>query len=250
MVNVVVRVRALDSAMHSGMFGGAAPDALLALIRMLATLRDARGDTTIDGLQHDGCWSGIDYPADTFRADAHVLDGVDVIGSGRPQDMLWARPAVTVLGMDCPPVVGSAAAVPPEARARINLRIPPGITASEGRDKLIAQLRSAAPWNVRVDVEVEADGEPFTAGTGGPAYAAMRAALGEAFGRPPTTEGQGGSIPLCNVLSATYPDAEIMMIGVEEPRCLIHAPNESVDPAELERIALSEALFLRSYGSR
>ena len=250
MVNVVVRVRALDSAMHSGMFGGAAPDALFALIRMLATLRDAQGDTTIDGLQGDGSWSGIDYPVETFRADAHVLDGVDVIGSGRPQDMLWARPAVTVLGMDCPPVVGSAAAVPPEARARINLRIPPGITAAEARDKLVAQLRSAAPWNVRVDVEVEADGEPFTADTGGPAYVAMRAALGEAFGRPPTTEGQGGSIPLCNVLHATYPDAEIMMIGVEEPRCLIHAPNESVDPAELERIALSEALFLRSYRSR
>ena len=83
--------------------------------------------------------------------------------------------------------------------------------------------------------------------SGGPAYAAMGAALGEAFGRPPTTEGQGGSIPLCNVLHATYPDAEIMMIGVEEPRCLIHAPNESVDPGELERIALSEALFLQSY---
>src|ERR1044072_3581526 len=153
--------------------------------------------------------------------------------------MLGPPPAVTVLGMDCPPVVGSAAAVPPEARARINLRIPPGISATEGRDKLIAQLRRAAPWNVRVDVEVEADGEPFTAGTGGPAYAAMGAALGGGSGRPPTTEGQGGSIPLCNVLHATYPDAEIMMIGVEEPGCLIHAPNESVDPVELQRLALS-----------
>ncbi len=250
LINVVVRVRALDSAMHSGMFGGAAPDALLALIRMLATLRDARGDTTIAGLQDGASWSGIDYPAETFRVDAHVLDGVDVIGTGRPQDMLWMRPAVTVLGMDCPPVVGSAAAVPPEARARINLRVPPGITVAEARDKLVAHLRGVAPWHVQVDIDVEGQGEPFTASTDGPAYAAMRAALGEAFGRPATTQGQGGSIPLCNVLHDTYPDAEIMMIGVEEPRCLIHAPNESVDPAELERIALSEALFLRSYRSR
>jgi acetylornithine deacetylase/succinyl-diaminopimelate desuccinylase-like protein len=247
LVNVVVRVRALDSAMHSGMFGGPAPDALLALIRMLSTLRDERGDTTIDGLQDGAAWSGIDYPAETFRVDAHVLDGVDVIGSGRPQDMLWARPAITVLGMDVPPVVGSAAAVPAEASARLNLRIPPGITAADAYDKLVAHLHRAAPWNVRVDVELEGQGEPFTARTDGPAYAAMGEALGDAFGRPPTAEGQGGSIPLCNVLNATYPDAEIMMIGVEEPRCLIHAPNESVDPAELERIALAEALFLRSY---
>ena len=52
----------------------------------------------------------------------------------------------------------------------------------------------------------------------------MSHALEEAFGRPTTTEGQGGSIPLCNVLHDTFPDAEIMLLGVEEPRCLIHAP--------------------------
>ena len=71
----------------------------------------------------------------------------------------------------------------------------------------------------------------------------------EAFGRPMTTEGQGGSIPLCNVLAETYPDAEIMLLGVEEPKCLIHAPNESVDPSEIEHIALAEALFLQRYAA-
>ena len=69
----------------------------------------------------------------------------------------------------------------------------------------------------------------------------------EAFGRPMTTEGQGGSIPLCNVLAETYPDAEIFLMGVEEPKCLIHAPNESVDPSEIEHLALAEALFLENY---
>ena len=69
----------------------------------------------------------------------------------------------------------------------------------------------------------------------------------EAYGRRVTTEGQGGSIPLCNVLAETYPDAEIMLLGVEEPKCLIHAPNESVDPSEIEHIALAEALFLERY---
>jgi acetylornithine deacetylase/succinyl-diaminopimelate desuccinylase-like protein len=59
-----------------------------------------------------------------------------------------------------------------------------------------------------------------------------------------TTQGQGGSIPLCNVLAETYPAAEIFLMGVEEPRCLIHAPNESVDPSEIEHLALATALFL------
>lgn len=71
----------------------------------------------------------------------------------------------------------------------------------------------------------------------------------DAFGHPMTTEGQGGSIPLCNVFAETYPDAEIMLLGVEEPKCLIHAPNESVDPSEIEYTALAEALFLSRYAT-
>jgi cysteinylglycine-S-conjugate dipeptidase len=77
----------------------------------------------------------------------------------------------------------------------------------------------------------------------------MRDALERAYDRHETTEGQGGSIPLCNVLQEAYPEAEIILIGVEEPRCLIHAPNESVDPSEIEHMALAEAMFLSSYAS-
>ena len=247
MATVVVTVSTLETAMHSGMFGGPAPDALQALIRMLATLRDERGNTTIHGLPSDGTWQGVDYPAAQFRADAHVLDGVDLLGDGRVQDMLWSRPAVTVLGIDCPPVVGSAPAVPAEARALVSLRVPPGVEARQAQDKLIAHLESVAPWHARVQVDRDTVGQPFTARTDGPAYKTMTDAMEKAFGDHETTEGQGGSIPLCNTLHEIYPDAEIMLIGDEEPRCLIHAPNESVDPAEIERIALAEALFLQQY---
>ncbi len=69
----------------------------------------------------------------------------------------------------------------------------------------------------------------------------------EAYGRPMARLGQGGSIPLCNVFDETYPGAELILMGVEEPLALIHAPNESVDPAEIEAMALAEALFLKRY---
>jgi acetylornithine deacetylase/succinyl-diaminopimelate desuccinylase-like protein len=249
LANVVVSVSTLENAMHSGMFGGPAPDALFALIGMLSTLRDARGNTTIKGLKSDAGWQGVDYPPAQFRSDAHVLDGVDLLGDGSVQDMLWSRPAVTVLGIDCPPVVGSAAAIPPKARARVSLRVPPGIDAQKAQEALIAHLHAVTPWHAKVQIEPEAQGQPFTARTNGPAYAAMSHALEAAFGGPTTTEGQGGSIPLCNVLHATFPDAEIMLLGVEEPRCLIHAPNESVDPKEIERMAVAEALFLAGYSA-
>jgi cysteinylglycine-S-conjugate dipeptidase len=245
----IVTVKTLATPMHSGMFGGPAPDALLALIRILATLRDARGNTTITGLAADGKWQGVDYSVEQFRADAHVLDGVDLLGEGRVADLLWSRPAVTVLGIDCPPVVGSAPAIPAQARALVSLRVPPGLDAKRAQDALVAHLRAAAPWHVNLGIEPETPGQPFAATTDGPAYATMDRALEEAFGRPLTTEGAGGSIPLCNVLSETFPEAEILLLGVEEPRCLIHAPNESVDPGEIERIALAEALFLKSYAT-
>ncbi|PKV78087.1 dipeptidase [Nocardia fluminea] len=247
MVNVVLTVRTLEGPMHSGMFGGPAPDALAAMITLLSSLRDAEGNTTIDGLTGDQQWAGAQYPAADFRSDAGVLDGVGLLGNGTVSDMLWARPALTVLGMDVPAVVGSSAAIQPSTRARLNLRIPPGTDPQQAYDLLAKHLRAHVPWNAELDIELEALGEPFVASTQGPARSAMEQAMATAYGRDVTTEGQGGSIPLCNVFADTYPNAEIMLIGVEEPKCLIHAPNESVDPSEIEHMALAEALFLTSY---
>ena len=250
MTSVDVRVHALGSAMHSGMFGGPAPDPVVGLIQMLASLHDAEGDTTVDGLDASQTWTGVDYSAEQFRADANVLDGVKLMGEGNVADLLWARPSATVLGIDVPPVIGSSSAVQASAAARVSLRIPPGMTGQAAQDALVAHLESRVPWNMRYEIERVAVGDPFVGALDGPAFDSMSSAMEEAFGRPLTTEGQGGSIPLCNVLAETYPDAEIMLFGVEEPRCLIHAPNESVDPSEIEHIALAEALFLERYAER
>lgn len=249
MVNVVVTVEALASELHSGMFAGAAPDALAALISMLATLRDDRGNTTVTGLDNTQAWPGEPYPSGQFRDDAKVLEGVSLLGDGSIADMLWARPAVTVLGIDCPPVVGSASAIVPRAAARLNLRIPPGTEPGRAQAALASHLRAAAPWGVRVAIEPEAAGAPFRAALDGPAYGAISAAMLEAYGTPMTTLGQGGSIPLCNVFADTYPDAEVILMGVEEPQALIHAPNESVAPGEIANMALAEALFLQHYAA-
>ena len=248
--NVVVTVTALESAMHSGMFGGPAPDALAALVQILATLRDAQGNTTIDGLDNKQTWKGAPYDPEQVRADATMLEGTRLLGSGSIAEMLWARPAVTILGIDAPPVVGSSAAIQNTAAARLNLRVPPGTDPHKAQDLLTAHLKKAAPWGVHVAVEPESTGSPFQATTTGPAYAALAEAMEQSYGTAMTTLGQGGSIPLCNVFADTFPQAEIVLIGVEEPRCLIHAPNESVDPTEIARMAEAEARFLRLYGAK
>jgi acetylornithine deacetylase/succinyl-diaminopimelate desuccinylase-like protein len=247
--SVLVTVRTLAGRVHSGMYGGAAPDALAALISMLATLRAADGGTTITGLDADGTWSGASYPAERFRGDAGVLDGVDLLGSGSVADALWARPSVNVLAIDAPSVAGATAAIQHTARALVNLRVPPGYDAAAAQALLVEHLHAAAPWGAQVEVERRSLGEPFAARTDGPGLATLAAAMEQAFGKPLTAAGQGGAIPLCNALQAAQPEAEILLIGVEEPACRIHAPGESVDPSELERTAVGVALFLGALAS-
>jgi cysteinylglycine-S-conjugate dipeptidase len=248
-VDVIVGVEVLASELHSGVFGGAAPDALAALVAMLATLRDARGNTTIPGLDNTQVWPGAPYSSETFRADAGVLEGVSLLGDGTVADMVWSRPAVTIAGIDCPPVVGSAPAITPRASARLNLRVPPGTDTGKAAEALVSHLRAVAPWGVHVRADIEAPGPAFQARTGGPAYRAIAAAMHEAYSRPMVMLGGGGSIPLCNVFADTYPGAELILMGVEEPLALIHSPNESVDPGEIAATALAEALFLQRYAA-
>lgn len=249
MVVAEVRVNTLQGNLHSGMFGGAAPDALAALIHMLASLRDETGATTVDGLDGGGEWPGIAYDEADFRQDAKVLDGVGLIGTGGVSDRLWARPAVTVLGIDAPPVVGATPSVQASAGALVSVRIPPGVDAVRTGEALSAHLTAAAPWGAKVQVTLGGSGQPFAADTGSPAYAAMAEAMREAYGQEMAEAGNGGSIPLCNTLAGLYPRAEFLLIGLSEPEAAIHAVNESVSPQELEKLALTEALFLRRYAA-
>ncbi|MGW4546573.1 M20/M25/M40 family metallo-hydrolase [Streptomyces violaceorubidus] len=243
-----VTVDTLEGNLHSGQFGGAAPDALAALIRVLDSLRAEDGSTTVDGLAADSTWDGLAYDEEQFRRDARVLDGVELIGSGSVADRIWARPAVTVLGIDCPPVVGATPSVQAGARALVSLRVPPGVDAAEATKLLRAHLETRTPWGARVRVEQIGQGQPFRADTTSPAYQAMADAMAVAYpGEELQYAGQGGSIPLCNTLAALYPEAEILLIGLSEPEAQIHAVNESVSPEELERLSVAEAHFLRNY---
>jgi acetylornithine deacetylase/succinyl-diaminopimelate desuccinylase-like protein len=73
-------------------------------------------------------------------------------------------------------------------------------------------------------------------------------ALARAYGRDAIELGSGGSIPLVPMLTQTFPGIEVLIWGAMDDRSFIHSVNESVDLSEIERIALAEALFLRTLG--
>ncbi|MEJ4111934.1 dipeptidase [Corynebacterium kroppenstedtii] len=253
---VTVALDTLEGPVHSGQFGGAAPDALLAMIQLLGTLHDENGLLTVDGLDTSGQWNGNHTDPETFRKDASVLDGVELYGAAGTTsgegpsvtDLTVAQPAITVTALDAVPTKEAINAVPAHSAAVLNLRVPSTMNPIEAQDALVAHLENHVPWGAHITIERESIGEPFSADTSGPLHAALRDALTDAFDNDVVFNASGGSIPLCAGLLTANPNAELALFGVEEPECRIHSANESVDPSEIKHFAIAELLFLTRFG--
>jgi acetylornithine deacetylase/succinyl-diaminopimelate desuccinylase-like protein len=245
-----VTVRSLDHPAHSGIFGGAAPDALLAMIKLLSRLHDDDGALAVPGL-HGYEWTGAEPDESDFVEASGMVDGAELIGSGTLGSRLWSKPAASVIGIDAPSVDKASNVVLPEARARISMRVAPGGNADTELDKLMAFLKEQAPWGVEVDVERVRTSFPFAADLEGPAAKAATEAFGEAYGQTVGLIGSGGSIGLVSTLSEVSPDAEVLLFGAEDvAKAKIHASNESVDPAEIEHLVVAEAMLMEKLASR
>ncbi|MBV9095335.1 MAG: dipeptidase [Streptosporangiaceae bacterium] len=247
--SVTVEVATLRHGVHSGLFGGPVPDALTVLCRMLAGLHDERGDVAVAGLAR-GHADPLDLTGSRLRAEAGLLEGVQLIGTGSLTGRLWAAPAITVTGIDAPPVGAASNTLIPAARAKVSMRIAPGDDPIRAREALASHLRAHAPWGARVTVEPGALAAPYARRADGPAYAAARAALAQAWGSPAVDIGAGGSIPFVTGYAELFGDAEILVTGVEDPDTRAHGANESLHLATFERACLAEALLLRNLAGR
>ena len=244
---VIVEVRTLEEARHSGEFGGAAPDALLALVHALATLHDAEGDVAVKGLRREE-WDGYTYTEEEFRRLGTVMASMPLLGTGSLGSRLWSGPAITVMGLDAPSVDHAASAVVPYARAKLNLRVHPAQDPNEARRHLMDHLNAVRPFGIELKVsECGAAGFGFSASTGGPAYQAATAALNEAWGDEPVHAASGGAIPLVSGLAQAVPDAEILLFGAQDSECRLHGPNERVLLSEVRGAVIAEARFFQEY---
>ncbi|HKD98604.1 MAG TPA: dipeptidase [Micromonosporaceae bacterium] len=245
-VNFFVDVRTLDHAVHSGMFGGVFPDALMTLVRLLGTLHDDAGDVAVAGLVR-GQASALDYPEDRLRHESGAVEGLQLVGTGRVVDRMWTKPSVSILGIDAPPTNAAPNALVPTARAKVSVRIAPGDNPKKAYDAVTAHLEARVPWGASVSVSLEHDGEPCVIDASGPMYDAARAAFREAWdGTDPVDIGVGGSIPFIATFQSLFPDAAILVTGVEDPHARAHGPNESLHLGEFGRVCLAEALLLRN----
>jgi cysteinylglycine-S-conjugate dipeptidase len=247
MVRVVLTVRTLDHAIHSGMFGGAVPDSLTALIRMIATLHDAEGNVAVTGLA-SGVASDLAYSEQRLREESGLLDGVDLIGSGSILTRLWAKPSITTIGIDAPSVATSSNTLIAQSAAKISMRIAPDEDPKEAYRLLSEHLRANVPWGVKVEIHLDDEGTGFSADANGPVYDQARAAFTDAWGVAPVDIGVGGSIPFVAAFAEKFPDAGILITGVEDPDARAHGANESLHLGEFERVCVAEAVLLERLG--
>jgi acetylornithine deacetylase/succinyl-diaminopimelate desuccinylase-like protein len=243
LVDGVITVRTLDHAVHSGMFGGAVPDAMTALIRLLSSLWDDAGDVAVAGLVR-GEADDLGYDEALLRADAGVLDGVRLVGTGRRESRLWARPALTVTGIDAPSVATASNTLLPSVSVRFSMRIAPGQDPAAAFAALRDHLLACAPWGAHVEVVLGEAGQAWAGELDGPVYDLARWALEQAWGRRPVHMGVGGSIPFVAQFGELYPNATVLLVGVEDPDTRAHGTNESVHLGELERACVAETLLL------
>ena len=248
MANVTIECETLASGKHSGQYGGAAPDALIALLQALATLHDENGDVAVDGLRRNE-WDGGGHTEEEFRALAEVADGQPLIGTGNLGSRVVSGPAITVIGIDAAPVDNALNAVNPRARAKLNVRVHPEQHAGEAQAAVVRHLEAQKPFGVSLKVTAGETGNGFAPKTDGPAYDAARAAWQAAWGTEAVTAGVGGSIPLVNALQQAAPDAEMLLVGTTDGYANIHGPNERVLLDEFEKAVVAEAEFFGRYAA-
>ena len=246
LVDCFVEVRTLDHAVHSGMYGGAVPDAVGAMVRLLASLHDDEGNVAVQGL-HSGPAADVDYPEERIRAESGIKDGVRLIGTGPVVERMWTKPAISVIGFDATRTADASNTLIPSVKAKISVRLAPGDNTGEAMQRLREHLEAHVPWGAELTFIPGDAGEPTRIEASGPAYDAARAAFRDAWdGVEPVDMGVGGSIPFIAAFREGFPEAAVLVTGVEDPDTRAHGANDGLHLAEFERVCLAEAMLLHN----
>jgi acetylornithine deacetylase/succinyl-diaminopimelate desuccinylase-like protein len=243
LVDCVVEVQTLDHGLHSGIWGGVVPDAVSVLVRLLASLHDDQGNVAVTGL-FEGPAPEANRESEWVRTESGLLDGVQEIGSGSVTHRLWAKPAITVIGIDTTPIGRASNTLTARASAKVSMRIAPGGDAGQHLEALRRHIEEHTPWGAKVSFTAGDSGQPYAIDATGPVYDAARAAFREAWGTDVVDMGQGGSIPFIAEFAAAFPNAAILTTGMNDPASQAHSVNESLHLGVWERAAITEALLI------
>lgn len=237
-----VTVKVLDHAVHSGMYGGPILDAVTLSARLIASLHDEQGNITVEGLQGNP-EADVDWDEDEFRSDAGVVDGYHLAGTGDLAARVWTQPAIAVIGMDVRPVAESSNTIAPECTFRLSVRTVPGTDPEDTFAAVKAHIEKHCPFGAHLTVSRTETGPGYLAANGDAADL-FRDCLKTAWKQEPVSIGVGGSIPFIAQFQSEFPEAEVLVTGVEDPASNAHSENESASKTVLRNATVAEGIFL------
>ena len=246
-VQMSARIAVLDHPVHSGMYSGPVIDAVTVAARLIATFHDESGNIVVEGLDQSDT-ATVDYEEEVLRKDIGILDGVEFAGSGSLTSRLWTKPTISVIGMDVTPNEVASNTLIPQVEFTLSLRVAPGQDPRAAAAALEEHMRKHVPFGAHIDVQVNECGPSFIADTNSPANEMAHWALHEAWGVEPINMGIGGSIPFISDLAELFPNAEILVTGVEDPDSRAHSANESLHLGDWQKAITAEALLLSKLG--
>jgi len=244
-----LKVRTLEYASHSGMFGGAVPDAMMAAVTLLATMWDADGAVAVEGMTSRDAETPA-YSEQTLRDETGLLDGVSPVGRDSIYGRIWNKPSISIIGIDATSVEAASNTLLPEVSVVISARVAPGQLATEAYAALEAHLRAHAPYGAELTFSDLDVGNGFLVDTSGWAVELTRGAMADGYGVAPVDLGVGGSIPFIADLVREFPEAQILVTGVEDPHSRAHSPNESLHLDTFRNAVRTEALLLSRMNAR
>lgn len=245
---VDVTLKVLDHAVHSGMFGGPILDAVTLASRLITTLHNENGDVAVKGLGGDPR-SQVEWPESEFRKDASTVEGYRLAGTADLAAQIWTMPAISVIGLDATSVENSANAIIPECTFRLSLRTVPGTDTSDATDHLVKHLEAHRPFGAEMTVAVREAGPAYVVDLQHPVVETLNECLEAAWGSPAIAIGQGGSIPFVAEFDRAFPEAVVLVTGVEDPASNAHSEDESQSLKVLRNATLAEALLLAKLGN-
>ena len=257
MIYTELEVRGAKSDLHSGMYGGAAPNPFMALAQMLARLKDEDGHILIPGFYDDiippspaelAAWRSLPFDEEQYRI-AEVGSRSLVGEAGYTVlERTWARPTLDVHGIPGGFIgAGAKTVIPAKAVAKVSMRLVPGMTPAKSFALYKAYVEKIAPAGVDVEVRLIHSGDPCLVRVDNPYIQAATRALKEVWGKETVFIRSGGSIPIVGDFDRHLGMPSVMM-GFGLPDDNIHAPNEKFNLRNFELGIESIVRFLEEAG--
>jgi acetylornithine deacetylase/succinyl-diaminopimelate desuccinylase-like protein len=257
MIYTELEVRGARSDLHSGMYGGAAPNAFIALAQILARLIDEDGHILIPGFYDDiippsaaelAAWQSLPFDEEQYRiAEVGARQLVGEAGY-TVLERTWARPTVDVHGIPGGFTgAGAKTVIPAKAVAKVSMRLVPGMTPAKSFALYKSYVEKIAPAGVDVEVRLIHSGEPCLIPVDNPYIQAATRALHEVWGKETVFIRSGGSIPIVGDF-ARHLNLPSVMMGFGLPDDNLHAPNEKFNLKNFELGIESLIRFLEEVG--